>query len=235
MVQLWSVIKSTDTLGLCFMLHAMRRRCIYLHLSDAATICKLFDILMLHILSYSWGVWAVNPKVGQKAELVSRQLLRQLLGIKKSTTNQIVLAEFGRVHKSFMTSWTFPPILNERKHTGLRPFFLTQTIAACNCTGLCTSMITQFTSTLTTCPLSNAIHTQDWSVGSDVVAMACVLTQVVLARALNIAAGRTGSVLRACPVKLKPSNTFCLIAPRAITYVSNTATFFIRPCHHHFQ
>ena len=33
--------------------HAMRRRCISLRLSDPATICKLFDILVLPILSYS--------------------------------------------------------------------------------------------------------------------------------------------------------------------------------------
>ncbi len=43
----------------------------------------------------------VNPKVGAKAELVHRQFLKhfflkQLLGVGKSTTNQIVLAEFGR-------------------------------------------------------------------------------------------------------------------------------------------
>jgi len=74
----------------------MRRRCISLHLSDPATICKLFDILVLPILSYSCEVWAVNPKVGAKAELVHRQFLKQLLGVRKSTTNQIVLAEFGR-------------------------------------------------------------------------------------------------------------------------------------------
>ena len=76
--------------------HAMRRRCISLHLSDPATRCKLFDILVLPILSYSCEVWAVNPKVGAKAELVHRQFLKQLLGIRKSTTTQIVLAEFGR-------------------------------------------------------------------------------------------------------------------------------------------
>jgi len=76
--------------------HAMRRRCIFLYLSDPATICKLFDILVLPILSYSCEVWAVNPKVGAKAELVHRQFLKQLLGVRKSTTNQIVLAEFGR-------------------------------------------------------------------------------------------------------------------------------------------
>ncbi|DBB13728.1 TPA: hypothetical protein ACH3X3_000737 [Trebouxia sp. C0006] len=36
--------------------HAMRRHCISLHLSDPATICKLFDILVLPILSYSCEV-----------------------------------------------------------------------------------------------------------------------------------------------------------------------------------
>jgi len=76
--------------------HAMRRLCISLHLSDPATICKLFDVLVLPILSYSCEVCAVNPKVGAKAELVHRQFLKQLLGDRKSTTNQIVLAEFGR-------------------------------------------------------------------------------------------------------------------------------------------
>ncbi len=40
---------------------------ISLHLSDPATICKLFDILVLTILSYSCEVWAVNPKVGGKS------------------------------------------------------------------------------------------------------------------------------------------------------------------------
>ncbi len=76
--------------------HGMRRRCISLHLSDAATICKLFDILVLPISSYSREVWAVNPKVGAKAELVYRQFLKELLGVRKSTTTQIGLAEFGR-------------------------------------------------------------------------------------------------------------------------------------------
>ena len=46
--------------------HAMQRRCIYLHLSDPATICKLFNIIVLPILSYSCEVWAVNPNVGAK-------------------------------------------------------------------------------------------------------------------------------------------------------------------------
>ena len=41
-------------------------------------------------------IWAVNPKVGAKVELVHRQFLKQLLDVRKSTTTQIVLAGFGR-------------------------------------------------------------------------------------------------------------------------------------------
>ena len=52
--------------------------------------------MILPILSYSCEVWAVHPKVEVKAELVHWQFLRQLLGARKSTTNQIVLADFGR-------------------------------------------------------------------------------------------------------------------------------------------
>ena len=50
----------------------------------------------LPILSYSCAVWAVEPKIGEGAEVLHRQFLKQLLGVRKSTANQIVLAEFGR-------------------------------------------------------------------------------------------------------------------------------------------
>ncbi len=55
-----------------------------------------YYLFTFKILSYSCEVWAVNPKVGAKAELVHRQFLKQLLGVRKSTTTHIVLAEFGR-------------------------------------------------------------------------------------------------------------------------------------------
>jgi len=51
---------------------------------------------------------------------------------------------------------------------------LTQTIAACNSTGLATKPIIQFTSPLTVCLLSDAIPQEDCSVGSGVVAMAYI-------------------------------------------------------------
>ena len=50
---------------------------------------------------------------------------------------------------------------NACNRAGLRTFFLTQTIAACNSTGRSTKPIIQFTSTLTICLLSDAILTGD--------------------------------------------------------------------------
>ena len=67
--------------------------CTGLLLFHPATICKLFDKLVLPILSYSCEVCAVNLKVVAKAEPVLRQFLKQLLGVEKSTANQIVHAE----------------------------------------------------------------------------------------------------------------------------------------------
>lgn len=58
--------------------HAMRQRCAYLHIKDPALQRKLFNSLVLPILSYVCDVWAVDPKNGAKAELLHRQFLRQL-------------------------------------------------------------------------------------------------------------------------------------------------------------
>ena len=51
---------------------------------------------MLPILSYACEVWAVDQKASLAAEKLHRQFLKQLLHIRKSTANEIVLAEFGR-------------------------------------------------------------------------------------------------------------------------------------------
>ena len=78
-------------------MHAMRRRCMFLGLSDPNSICKLFDMLVLPILSYACEVWAVDPKAVDKAEKLHRHFLKQLLGIRNSTSSMIVLAELGRL------------------------------------------------------------------------------------------------------------------------------------------
>ena len=54
-------------------MHSMRRHCIFMGLSDPASICKLFDTLVLPILAYSCEVWAVDPKAAESAEKLHRQ------------------------------------------------------------------------------------------------------------------------------------------------------------------
>ena len=77
-------------------MHAMQRRCAFLRLTDPAVKCQLFDTLVLPVLSYACEVWATDPDLGQACETLHRQFLRQLLGVRKSVTNEIPLAEFGR-------------------------------------------------------------------------------------------------------------------------------------------
>ncbi len=61
------------------------------------------------------------------------------------------------------------------------------------------------------------------------VAVAYMLTQVALAKTLNIATERIESILCACLAQLKMNIILCLTATHAVTYVSNTATFSVRP------
>ena len=75
---------------------AMRRRCALLGIRDPALQCKLFDTLVLPILSYGCEVWRVDTKCGAAAEALHRNFLRSLLGVRKSTANHTVLAELGR-------------------------------------------------------------------------------------------------------------------------------------------
>ena len=51
---------------------------------------------MLPILSYGAEVWGVQGSFIEAAEALHRSFLKQLLGIWKSTTDEIVLAELGR-------------------------------------------------------------------------------------------------------------------------------------------
>ena len=52
---------------------AMQRRCalvkVLLGIRDPGMQCKLFDTLVLPILSYACEVWAVNPSAGAKVFL----------------------------------------------------------------------------------------------------------------------------------------------------------------------
>ena len=49
-------------------MHAMNRRCAFLHISDPKQPCKLLDGLVLPILGYTSKFWAVDKTLGESAE-----------------------------------------------------------------------------------------------------------------------------------------------------------------------
>lgn len=61
---------------------------------DPALQCKLFNSLVLPILGYACEDWDVDYKTSSAAEILYRQLLKQLLHI--SHPNEIVFAGSGR-------------------------------------------------------------------------------------------------------------------------------------------
>ena len=78
----------------------MLRRCAQIRLTCPRRICKLFDALVLPILSYGYEVWFWDHRAGTQATLqlesLHTQFLRRLLGIHSHTHNLIALADFGR-------------------------------------------------------------------------------------------------------------------------------------------
>ncbi len=77
-------------------MHPTNRRCALLPISDPKLRRKLFDNQLLPILSYASEVWGADEKIGDTAELLHRQFLKHMLGVRDSTANVIVLAELGR-------------------------------------------------------------------------------------------------------------------------------------------
>ena len=83
-------------------MHSINRRYALFPISDPELRCKLFDSLVLPILSCASEVWSVDEKIGDTAELLHRQFLMHLLGVKDSTANVVVLAELGRFPLCFL-------------------------------------------------------------------------------------------------------------------------------------
>ena len=77
-------------------LFAMRRRCALLGIRDPALQCKLFDTLVLPILSYGCEVWGVDANCGAAAETLHKGFMKSLLGVRKFEATHMVLAELGR-------------------------------------------------------------------------------------------------------------------------------------------
>jgi sorting nexin-29 len=86
-------------------MHGMFRRCYELGIHNVGMQCRLFDTLVQPVLNYGCEVWgadflrraaAVQGK--GEAEMLHFNFLRQSLGVRKSTTNAVMLRECNRCH-----------------------------------------------------------------------------------------------------------------------------------------
>ncbi len=76
-------------------LFALNRRCAELCVMDVKLRCDIFNTLVRSIANYACEVW-VDSKIIEAIEVVYRGFLKFLLGVQKTTSTSIVLAEFGK-------------------------------------------------------------------------------------------------------------------------------------------
>jgi hypothetical protein len=82
----------------------MMRRCVSMGITDIKLKCQLFDTLVLPVLSYGCEVWGTHYMIDgcEVFEKVHRLFLRKVLGVRKSTANFMLYAEFGRLPLQFI-------------------------------------------------------------------------------------------------------------------------------------
>lgn len=88
-------------------LHAMRRRCTELGIMSPALQMRMFDVMVLPVLSYGAEIWAPHVLAATQecaASRVQLAFLRHLLGVRQSTASLVVLAETGR--KPLAVHWS---------------------------------------------------------------------------------------------------------------------------------
>jgi len=76
-------------------LFALNRCCAELCILDVKLRCDLFNTLVCSITSYACEVWVDSKKI-KAIEIVYRGFFKSLLGVRKTTSTSIVLAEFGK-------------------------------------------------------------------------------------------------------------------------------------------
>jgi len=74
---------------------ALNRRCAKLRITEVKTRLQLYDALVQPVLTYAAEVWVGSPGM-EKIELVERGFLRSLLGVRPTTSSNIVMSELGR-------------------------------------------------------------------------------------------------------------------------------------------
>jgi hypothetical protein len=76
-------------------LFTMNHRCAELCIMDVKLRCDLFNTLVCSTTSYACEVWVDSKKI-KAIGIVYRGFLKSLLGVQKTTSTSIMLAEFGK-------------------------------------------------------------------------------------------------------------------------------------------
>ncbi len=74
---------------------ALWRKCAELRIFDPTLQCQLFDALVKPMLNYGCEIWS-DHMAREQLEVVHRAFLKSSLGVSTTTSNYVVLAEFGR-------------------------------------------------------------------------------------------------------------------------------------------
>jgi hypothetical protein len=84
-------------------MHAMLRRCFDLKMHNVGMQGRLFDALVVPVLNYGCEVWGPDylsklstMQGGDEAELMHMAFIRQMLGVRKSTSKAAMMHETGR-------------------------------------------------------------------------------------------------------------------------------------------
>ena len=78
--------------------HALYRRCIELHIANPSLQCKLFDALVVPVLSYACEIWAVDSPNGSNCpqEQLHTSFIKRLLGLSSCAPDVNARGELGR-------------------------------------------------------------------------------------------------------------------------------------------
>jgi len=77
------------------LLFTLNRHCAELCIMDVKLRCDLFNMLVRSTASYACEIWVDSKKI-EAIEVVYRGFLKSLLGVRKTTSTSIVLAELGK-------------------------------------------------------------------------------------------------------------------------------------------
>jgi Reverse transcriptase (RNA-dependent DNA polymerase) len=101
----WALTKKRNITAMRKAMFAMMHRIQELKIESPLLQCSLFDALVAPVISYGCEMWAIDffrdSKYFEEAEMMHRAFLRRIVHVRKCVSNEVLLAEFGRLPLKF--------------------------------------------------------------------------------------------------------------------------------------